>query len=226
MAPRRLLHLLPALTLLLAADLAAREPDLRYGEEINELCAGCHGEYGEGGKDGEYPRLAGQPADYLARQLYLFRNRELPNMAMLEHMDERQFPNEDIEDVSAYLAGIQLMTEMPPLDESAEFDALERLRMTKQVLNIPRAEGDVKAGERIYNRECRSCHGESGRGRDDKAVPMLAGQYTDYLSRQVEKYREGIRIHDPDDPDDRLLTQFTDDELRDVFAYLSITDDR
>ncbi|RKZ97040.1 MAG: hypothetical protein DRQ43_03535, partial [Gammaproteobacteria bacterium] len=44
----------------------AAEIDLALGEEINELCAGCHGEYGEGGKQGEYPRLAGLPASYIA----------------------------------------------------------------------------------------------------------------------------------------------------------------
>ena len=37
------------------------EYDPENGEEINELCAGCHGEFGQGGKEGEYPRLAGQP---------------------------------------------------------------------------------------------------------------------------------------------------------------------
>ncbi len=225
MTPRTLLHLAALCSMLLATAATAREPDPEYGEEINELCAGCHGEFGEGGKAGEYPRLAGQPAAFLERQLHLFRDRELPNLAMIEHMDERQFPDADIQDVSAYLAGIELMTSLPPLDEQAEFDALERLQMAKMVLNIPRAEGDTGNGERTYNRECRSCHGEAGWGRHDKAVPMLAGQYTDYLWRQVQKYREGIRIHDPDDPDDRLLQQFEDDTLRDIFAYLSTVDD-
>ena len=46
--------------------------DLEIGEEINETCAGCHGEYAEGGKGGEYPRLAGLPASYIEKQLHLF----------------------------------------------------------------------------------------------------------------------------------------------------------
>jgi cytochrome c553 len=54
---------------------------------------------------------------------------------------------------------------------------------------------------------------------------MLAGQYTNYLWRQVEKYRKGIRIHDEDEPDDELLLEFSDNELGDIFAYLSIVDD-
>jgi hypothetical protein len=55
---------------------------------------------------------------------------------------------------------------------------------------------------------------------------MLAGQYTSYLWRQVDKYVNKIRIHDPSEPDaDELLAAFTQEELRDIFAYLSIVDD-
>ena len=54
---------------------------------------------------------------------------------------------------------------------------------------------------------------------------MLSGQYTNYLWRQVDKYLSGGRIHDPEDPDDRLLAEFERGELRDIFAYLSTLDD-
>ena len=54
---------------------------------------------------------------------------------------------------------------------------------------------------------------------------MLAGQYTSYLWRQVRKYRDGIRIHDEDAPEERLLSDFSDTELGDIFAYLSTVDD-
>ena len=46
--------------------------DIDYAEEINETCAGCHGESGEGTADGEYPRLAGLDANYIATQLRHF----------------------------------------------------------------------------------------------------------------------------------------------------------
>ena len=32
-------------------------------------------------------------------------------------------------------------------------------------------------------------------------------------------------MDDEDDPDEELLDDFSDDELRDIFAYLSIVDD-
>jgi cytochrome c553 len=223
---RTLFHLFTLFTVAVGGgSLQAREYDFYNGEEINELCAGCHGEFAQGGKEGEYPRLAGMPAAFLSRQMHLFRDRKRSNMPMLEYVDERQFPDDDIEDIAIYLSQLKLESKLPPLKEGPEFDAYERLELTKRMLNIAAYPGDVEQGRRIYNKECRSCHGREGEGDHDKAVPMLAGQYTNYLQRQVAKYLKGIRIHDLDDPDDELLAEFTAQELEAVFAYLSVIDD-
>ena len=208
------------------AQPSADEVDMDNGGDINEVCSGCHGPTGEGGKQGQYPRLAGQPAAFIATQLHLFRDRKRPNMAMIEYVDERQMPDQDIRDISAYLAVIELPSKLPPVDTHAPgFNAYERLMASKRVLQIPRAPGDIAVGKRLYKRECASCHGRQGQGDRAKAVPMLSGQYTNYLWRQVDKLSSGIRIHDPDEPDDRLLTEFSHEELRDIFAYMSVMDD-
>ena len=204
----------------------AYEYDEEIGREINEVCAGCHGEFGQGGKEGEYPRIAGMPAAFISEQLHLFRERRRPNLAMVEYVDDRQMPDSDIEDVSRFLEKIELKTKLPPANENDPgFDAYARLLESKQLMQIPRADGDTEVGRRLYKKECASCHGREGWGDRKKAVPMLAGQYTNYLWRQVEKYRTRIRIHDKDDPDDELLSAFSDRELQDIFAYLSIVDD-
>jgi cytochrome c553 len=222
-----LITLFVTLTCTNTGVLHAYEYDPDNGEEINELCAGCHGEYGQGGSEGEYPRLAGQPLDFLAQQLHLFRDRKRPNLAMVEYIDERQMPDNDIQDISRFQAEITLKTRLDPVDtEAPDFDAYARLLETKKVMQIPRVDGDTDKGEKIYRKECASCHGKLAEGNHKKAVPMLAGQYTNYLWRQVDKYRKKIRIHDPDDPEeDELLSDFTDAELQDVFAWLSIADD-
>ena len=196
--------------------------DLDNGEEINEVCAGCHGEFGQGGKQGEYPRIAGQSATFIAQQLRLFRARKRQNMPMLAYTDERELPDEDILDISIYLSQISLPSRLPPIDEK-KFDAFERLLQAKKILNIARAEGNVKLGKKLYNKQCRSCHGRDGWGKRDN--PMIAGQYTNYLWRQVNKYINKERIHDEDEPDDDFLKNFTHEELQNIFAYLSIVDD-
>ncbi|HBE92136.1 MAG TPA: cytochrome C [Gammaproteobacteria bacterium] len=210
-----------------AGLLNAYEYDPDNGEEINELCAGCHGEYGQGGSEGEYPRLAGQPAEFLALQLHLFRDKKRPNLPMAQYIDERQMPDNDIEDISRFIAEITLKTKLPPVDaEAPDFDAYARLLESKKVMQIPRAKGDISKGEKSYRKECASCHGKSAEGDNKNAVPMLSGQYINYLWRQVEKYRKKIRIHDPDEPEeDELLLDFTDEEIQDIFAWLSIVDD-
>ncbi len=216
------------LTLLTSLPLQsmAFDYDPELGEEINEVCAGCHGEYGEGGKEGEYPRLAGFPMEYTIRQLELFRDRKRPNMAMIEYVDERQMPDEDIFNVSKFLQGIKLETRLSKVDETApDFDAYARLLESKRTMQIPRASGDIAKGLKLYKKECASCHGKDGYGDMEDAVPMLAGQYTHYLWRQVRKFREKQRIHDPEEPDEEILDDFSDEDIQAIFAWLSTADD-
>ena len=201
------------------------EPDLRNGKDINELCAGCHGEYGQGSKDGEYPRIAGQPEAYIKKQMHLFRDRKRHNIPMYEYVDERQFPDEEIADISAYLPTIKLPTKLPPIIDEDNFDPLERLILAQQMLNIRRFPGDIKAGKKLYKRECKSCHGDGGRGDMEDGVPMIAGQYTEYLEETVQQYIEKKRIHDDEAPDEEILGEFSEDELNNIFAYLSSADD-
>lgn len=207
-----------------AVTVDSSEVDLEYGEEINETCAACHGEFGEGSLDGEYPRLAGMPAEYIARQLRHFKLRERLNIPMMPYATERELPEEDVQAVSAYLAGIELPTKLPPIDESSGFDAYQRLQASKRVINIARYPGDVEAGGRLYRKECASCHGHDAYGDAQDAIPQLAGQHSLYLLRQVENIRSGARLHD-EPGDAELFREYSDTEIRDILAYLSTRDD-
>lgn len=205
---------------------ALNPPDLDNGEEINETCAGCHGEFAEGGKGGEYPRLAGLPAEYIVNQLRLFRDQKRPNIPMLEYLNKDQLPDQEKVDVAAYLQAIQLTKKLPPIIEGDDFDAYERMMLTRRFLNIARLEGDIKKGKKLYKRECRSCHGKEGEANIEKSIPMLAGQYTKYLKKQVKLFIEKKRIHDHDAPEEELLADFSEQELHNIFAYLSVLDDK
>ncbi len=226
--PRSLLLFITVCFLCLATSLQAKEYDYDpdNGEEINEICSGCHGEFGQGGKDGEYPRIAAQPIEFIMNQLRLFRDRKRKNFAMVEYIDERQMPENDMYDISRYLAEIKLKTHLSPVDETApDFDAYARLLESKMTMQIPKAPGNIERGKKIYNKECDSCHGKEGLGDHKKAVPMLSGQYTNYLWKQVKQLRTLERIHDEDSPKEELLNEFSDEDLTDIFAYLSIVDD-
>jgi len=213
------------LGLIFCAGARAEAPviDLELGEEINETCAGCHGEYGQGSIDGEYPRLAGLTDVYIARQLRNFKQRKRLNIPMLPYTNDRELPEEDLVSIAAYLASIQLPTKLPPLNE-AEFDALERLQASKKVVNIAIYPGDVEAGRKFYKQECANCHGQDGYGDDDKHIPQLAGQYSQYLLKQVENIRTAERFHDEAD-DAEVFREYTDAEIAAMLAYLATLDD-
>ena len=206
--------LLMLLTLYLVGPVQAQNLD--KGKEINSTCAGCHGEFGQGGSRGEYPRLAGQRAAYLADQLKSFRARKRVNIPMYPYTQERELPDEDIRDVAAYLASIELPTKWPVFKETD--DALTRLTLTERVMIIPRAPGNLGNGEAIYQKNCVTCHAKNGMGRGK--FPMLVGQYTSYLKRQMEKYVKGERPHDEEGVGG-LLNTLKEEDLQDILAYLT-----
>lgn len=197
------------------------DPD--YGEEINETCAGCHGEWGEGSLDGEYPRLAGFKPEYLEKQLRLFKKRERLNYPMVPYTNERELPEEDIKTIAIYLSKIDLPTKLPPVKED-EIDSYERLLQSKMMVNIPRYAGSTSAGKWIYHRECATCHGEKAEGKPANKTPPLAGQHSLYLKRQIDQFRRAERLHDQPE-DQAVFQQLTDDQVDNLLAYLSVLDD-
>lgn len=190
--------------------------NLEKGKEINATCAGCHSEAGQGGSRGEYPRLAGQQAKYLESQLKAFRARTRVNIPMYPYTQERELPDEDIKDIAAYLASIELPTKWPVFKDTD--DALTRLTLTERVMIIPRVAGNLPNGEAIYQKKCVTCHGKTGMGRG--MFPMLVGQYTSYLKRQMDKYVAGERPHDEEGVGG-LLNTLKPEDMQDILAYIT-----
>ncbi len=196
------------------------EIDLDLGEEINEVCAGCHGEFGQGGKGGEYPRLAGLPAGYIAHQIKLFKEEKRKNMPMRPYANDRELPDEDIPSIAAYLSQIKLTTKMPEFDENTT--AYEKLLIAKKVFNIARVEGDVELGKELYVDDCKLCHGKNGKGKEGSDTPPLSGQYTEYMTRQIKHFATGERWHEYAED---LFEEMEPEEIQAIMAYLSTTDD-
>ncbi len=190
--------------------------DLEKGKEINGTCAACHGDQGAGGKKGEYPRIAGQRVAYIENQLKNFRSRTRVNIPMYPYTQERELSDEDIKDISAYLAGIELSNKMPTFKGTE--DALTRLQMVDRVMIIPRAEGNIDHGQTLYQKQCAACHGKTGKGRG--MFPMLVGQYTNYLKRQVDLYLKGDRPHD-EEGTVGVLNGLKEQDVQDILAYLT-----
>jgi len=210
----------PLFLAVLALSHPAVAVDLEKGKEINGTCAACHGEFGAGGKKGEYPRIAGQRVNYIENQLKSFRARTRVNIPMYPYTQEREMSDSDIKDIAAYLTAIVLPTDMPTFVGTE--DALTRLLMVEKVMIIPRAEGDIEAGGKIYQKQCAACHAKTGKGRG--MFPMLIGQYTNYLKRQVDLFRKGDRPHD-EETVGGVLNGLDEKQIQDILAYLTSIQD-
>lgn len=81
-----------------AADLAA-------GKEKAAMCGACHGADGNTPMMPEYPKLAGQPADYLEKALkdYKSGKRKNPLMAPMA----QGLSKKDMKDVAAYFSSLK-----------------------------------------------------------------------------------------------------------------------
>jgi cytochrome c553 len=92
-----------------AADIAAQ--DIAAGRRKAVACQACHGVDGIA-KLPDAPHLAGQPAPYLARALRAYRAGERRSEVM--SVAVKALSEEDIRDLSAYYAAIQIEVKAMP----------------------------------------------------------------------------------------------------------------
>jgi cytochrome c553 len=76
--------------------------------------------------------------------------------------------------------------------------------------------GDPAAGK-TESYFCQGCHGETGMSAEDM-IPNLAGQYADYIVKQIRNFRSGERTHQIMNAMSKTIS---DAELVDVAAYFS-----
>jgi cytochrome c553 len=93
-----------ALAALIFAGPAFAKGDIDAGKAKAAPCQACHAADGNAGIDPQYPRLAGQYADYLARALHEYKAGERKNPIMAGFATT--LSDKDIEDLSAYFASL------------------------------------------------------------------------------------------------------------------------
>ncbi|MET0087786.1 MAG: c-type cytochrome [Sedimenticola sp.] len=194
------------LILALISPLGVQAADLANGEQINRTCALCHGIYGQGASGRLAPRLAGMPEEYLfkATKDYVIGKRKNPLMVSTTGLDKMS--DQDIKDVSAYLASLDIGSDR-------RFEIVHRLP------------GSVDNGQDLYNDECKTCHAKDGYGKPKKEAPPLAGQHTEYVFQSIKMFQAKFRVHD-NDPEDDSFDEYKDSEILDISAYLATLDDK
>lgn len=81
------------------------------------------------------------------------------------------------------------------------------------------AQGDIEAGEKLYMKDCRGCHGPTAKG--VSSYPKLAGQPHEYLVEQLERYRSGEKIG----PNTMLMAprakKLSDEDIANVVSFIT-----
>ena len=191
--------LAPALALLLPTA-PARGADLKRAEEIVAgQCFLCHGAEGESSSP-LFPRLAGQHAAYVARQL------------------------------ADYKSGRRKSSAMQPMVDGlspADFEALGQYFESRPVQAHPVDDAELaQLGRFIYLRgnpysalpACAGCHGAAGQG--TATLPRLAGQHAQYTERQLKAFNQRERTND-NAVMHTVAVKLTELELKAVASYLS-----
>jgi cytochrome c553 len=192
-------------THVLAAALAActstaAAADLKRAEEIVQgKCFICHGADGESSSP-VFPRLAGQNAAYVARQL------------------------------ADYKSGRRRSTTMQPMVEdlaAADFEALGAWFASRAPQVHAVADGELAAvGRFVYTRgnpwsgvaACGGCHGPKADGAE--TLPRLAGQHAQYTENQLRQFSKRERTND-NAVMHGIATRLTELETKAVAAYLA-----
>lgn len=78
--------------------------DVASGKEKAAVCAACHGPDGNTPLSPEYPKLAGQPADYLAKALRDYKSGARKNPLM--GPQAQNLSKTEIKDLAAYFSSL------------------------------------------------------------------------------------------------------------------------
>lgn len=155
-----------------AHDSAAIKPgDATAGQAKAATCAACHGLDGNPASS-QYPKLAGQHENYIARQVGLFKSHKRENPVMMGFV--MSLTEQDMHDIGAYFAS---KSSLPGV---ADAKLVERGELLYRG-------GDAKAGVPA----CMACHGPDGRGNPGAGYPQLGGQYADYLTLKLKDWHDG-----------------------------------
>jgi cytochrome c553 len=190
--PRRLLDLraapfalvavccLPLVALAQAPDLDAGRAVVVGGENASITpCFMCHGLDGVGDSAGAFPRLTGQAAFYMYKQLIDYASEARPHGVMTPIARELTEPQ--MANVAFYYSVLDAAHARRPAVEP------EVLARGRRIVEDGLPESGVQA--------CDLCHGAAGAG-DPPLFPYLAGQYAPYTELQLQLYKRGVRAND------------------------------
>jgi len=173
--------------------------DVKAGQNKSAMCASCHGADGNS-PIAMYPKLAGQSASYIAKQLADFKSGDRVDPVMAGMV--AALSSEDMNDLAAYFA-----VQTPTAGQAEGSDIGHKLYFG----------GDAKKGITA----CVACHGVAGKGMAQAGFPALAGQNADYLKKQIANFRDGSRGNDRNNMMRNIAIKLSDSDIEELVKYMS-----
>jgi cytochrome c553 len=189
-----------AAMLALAAGCAWSQADQSCAKKIvSGSCFLCHGEEGESSSE-IFPKLAGQHAQYIAKQLENFKTGTRKSAAMGD-MSSRLAPDEML------ALGHYFESKSAPAEAGKDPDLAG---VGRYIFHAGNRFSGVPA--------CASCHGKEGLG--TASLPRLAGQYASYVETQLKLFNQRERTND-NALMHAIVSKMTPLEMAAVAAYIS-----
>ena len=185
---------------------AAAKIDPAKGQQVAaQICAACHNPDGNSSVSAN-PKLAGQHADYLYKQLKNFKadggKPAERNSAVMAGM-VAALTDQDMKNVAAFYVS------QTQKGEQAKTQAIEAAQ------KLYRA-GDASRGLPA----CAGCHGPAGAGIPAQ-YPRIGGQFAEYTEAQLKAFREGSRANDPNRMMRAVAARMSDAEIKAVSDYIA-----
>jgi cytochrome c553 len=176
--------------------------DPAAGKAKAAVCTACHGADGNS-TNPEWPKLAGQHAGYLDKQITEFKAGKVRSNSLMTGM-VASLSAQDIKDLSAYFAS---------QSTSGGFTDKALAKLGNKIYRGGNAESGVPA--------CMACHGPQGLGDPMAGFPRLAGQHATYVNAQLKGFREGTRSNDTKRMMRDIALKMTPDEMKAVASYIN-----
>ena len=154
--------------------------DASAGAPLFAVCSACHGQQAEGNAALHAPKLSGQAAWYLTRQLQNFKS-------------GRRGTND--KDIFGHTMAPMAAT---LVDDAAVRNVVAYIETLPDQPAAPTLTANLGHGRSLYA-NCTVCHGAGGRGIWATNAPRLAGMSDWYLATQMDNFRQGVRGRHPDD---------------------------
>ena len=196
--------LLASLALAMMAHSAgsAAAGDAVAGQSKVAVCLACHGPEGNSFNP-EWPKLAGQHAEYTVKQLKNLQAGEGRTNLIMAPM-VATLSDQDIEDIAAYY------------ETRAPTGGYAEANLVEQGEKLYRG-GNLESGVAA----CAGCHGPDGAGSPLGGFPALAGQHATYVDIQLKAFRSGERTNDKAEMMQDIARWMTDDEMAAVSQYIA-----